>query len=135
MQIIVLYVVTAVVFLAIDAVMLTKVMRPLFETHLGDQLRDSPRMGAAALFYLFYIVGVLVFVSLPALRADAPMQALLLGALLGAVAYGTYEFTSFAVMESWHWHMVITDTLWGAVLTGGSALVGVWVTRALFGTA
>ncbi len=135
MQILILYVVTAVVFLAVDAVMLTKVMRPLFETHLGDQLRDSPQLVAAALFYLFYVVGVLVFVSLPALRADAPMQALWMGALLGAVAYGTYEFTSFAVMKNWHWQMVLADTTWGAALTGGSALVGVLVTRALTGPA
>lgn len=131
MQLIILYVVTAVVFLAVDAVMLTKVMRPLFETHLGDQLLDSPRLAPAALFYLFYVVGMLVFVSLPALRADAPLQALFMGALLGAVAYGTYEFTNFAVMKSWHWQMVALDTAWGAVLTGGSAMIGVLAARAL----
>lgn len=131
MQIIILYGVTALVFLVVDAVMLTRVMGPLFESHLGDQLRESPRLGAAAVFYLFYVVGVLVFVSLPALRADAPVNALLMGALLGAVAYGTYEFTSFAVMKNWHWHMVLADTAWGAVLTGGSAWVGVLVTRAV----
>lgn len=131
MQIVILYIVTAVVFLVVDAVMLTKVMRPVFETHLGDQLRDSPRLGAAALFYLFYVVGVLVFVSLPALRAGAPVQGLLMGALLGAVAYGTYEFTSFAVMKNWHWQMVVLDTTWGAVLTGGSAYIGILVTRAV----
>ena len=135
MQLAMLYVVTAGFFLVVDAIMLTKVMRPLFESHLGDQLRDSPRLGAAALFYLFYVVGVLVFVSLPALRADAPMQALWMGALLGAVAYGTYEFTSFAVMKGWHWQMVLADTLWGAALTGGAALVGVLVTRAATGPA
>ena len=131
MQIAILYITTAIFFLVVDAIMLTKVMRPLFETHIGDQLRDSPQLGAAALFYLFYVVGVLVFVSLPALRADAPFQALYMGALLGAVAYGTYEFTSYAVMKDWSWQMVLADTTWGAVLTGGSALVGVLVTRAL----
>ncbi|MCM2560552.1 DUF2177 family protein [Lutimaribacter sp. EGI FJ00015] len=135
MQIVLLYGVTALFFLVVDAIMLTKIMSPLFETHLGDQLRDSPRLGAAALFYLFYVVGVLVFVSLPALRADAPMQALWMGAMLGAVAYGTYEFTSFAVMKNWHWQMVVADTTWGAVLTGSSAFVGVWITRALIGPA
>jgi len=131
MQIVILYVVTAVVFLVVDAVMLTKVIRPVFETHLGAQLRDSPRLAAAALFYLFYVVGLLVFVSVPALRADAPVQALLMGALLGAVAYGTYEFTSFAVMKNWHWQMVLLDTTWGTLLTGGSAYIGVLVTRAV----
>lgn len=131
MQVVVLYIVTAAVFLAADAVMLGKVMRPLFETHLGDQLRESPRLVPAALFYLVYIMGVLVFVSLPALRAGAPLQALVMGALLGALAYGTFEFTSLAVMKGWHWHMVALDTAWGAVLTGGSALAGVLAVRAM----
>lgn len=134
MQTITLYLITAATFLVVDAVMLTRVMRPLFEQHIGDLLLDSPRLGPAAVFYLFYVAGVLFFVSLPALRADAPMQALFMGALLGAIAYGTYEFTNFAVLKDWHWQMVLIDTLWGAVLTGGSAWAGVWITRAIHGT-
>lgn len=132
MQIVILYLATAIPFLVIDAIMLTRVMGPLFARHLGDALADSPRLLPAALFYLAYVAGVLLFVSLPALRAGAPWQALVMGALLGALAYGTYEFTSYAVMRDWHWHMVVADTLWGAVLTGGSAALGVWLTRLLY---
>jgi uncharacterized membrane protein len=49
------------------------------------------------------------------------------------VAYGTYEFTSWAVMRDWHPQMVLTDVAWGTVLTAGSAWGGVMVTRALVG--
>lgn len=129
MQIVILYVVTALVFLALDAVMLTRVLRPLFERHLGDALVDGLRLGPAVAFYLFYVGGLLYFVSLPALRADAPLQALLGGAVLGAMAYGTYEFTNFATLRDWHWQMVIVDVLWGAVLTGLSAWAGVMLAR------
>lgn len=41
------------------------------------------------------------------------------------MAYGTYEFTSMAIMKDWSWSMVATDTIWGMVLTGFSAWAGV----------
>lgn len=94
-------------------------------------LADPFRLGPAAAFYAFYIGGVLYFVSLPALRQGAPGQALLAGALLGLMCYGTYEFTSLAVMRDWSWQQVVADTLWGGFLTGISAWAGVWVARML----
>lgn len=131
MQVAVLYGVTLIVFLILDAIMLSRVMQPLFASHLGDALLESPRILPAALFYGFYLVGVLWFASLPALRAEVPVQALLAGAFLGALAYGTYEFTNYATLKDWHWQMVATDVTWGAVLTGVSAWSGVMVARLL----
>ncbi len=131
MQLAILYVSTAAIFLAADAVMLKSVMKPLFVRHLGDAVLDDPRIGAAVVFYLFYVSGVIWFVSRPALAADAPAMALLNGALLGAMAYGTYEFTSYAVMRDWSLQQVLVDGLWGTVLTGGSAWAGVMIARAL----
>lgn len=125
MQIAGLYIVTALVFLLLDAVMLNRVLHPLFSRHLGAVLAEEVRMLPAILFYLAYIGGVLWFVSMPALRADAPIQALIGGAILGALAYGTYEFTNYATLRDWHWSMVATDLTWGAVLTGVSAWAGV----------
>lgn len=130
MQIVVLYLTSAVVFLAADAVMLTRVMSPLFERHLGDALLDSPRLVPAAVFYLAYVAALTWLVSLPALRDGMPVQALLNGAILGAAAYGTYEFTNLATLKAWSWQQVAVDASWGTVLTGVSAWVGVVVARA-----
>lgn len=131
MQIVVLYLSTALVFLVIDAVALKMLLRPVFDRYIGTWLLDDIRMGAAAVFYLFYIAGLLWFVSLPALRADAPVNALIGGALLGAMAYGTYEFTNYATLRNWSWNMVALDFTWGIALTGFSAYAGVLITRAL----
>jgi uncharacterized membrane protein len=120
-----LYIITAVIFLAIDAVMLSLVMKPLFMRHLGDTMRDSPMLAPAGIFYLAYVAGLVFLVSIPALRDDAPARAALHGAIIGAMAYGTYEFTSMSIMRNWSWSMVATDTIWGAVLTGFSAWAGV----------
>lgn len=121
----ILYAVTALIFLALDAVMLTLVMKPLFTRHLGEAMRDSPMLGAAGVFYLAYVAGLVILVSLPALNDGDPWRAAWQGALIGAMAYGTYEFTSMSIMREWSWQMVATDTLWGCVLTGFSAWAGV----------
>lgn len=131
MQAILLYVITAVVFLGIDIVMLNKVMKPLFESHLGDWLQLPARLGPAAVFYLFYVAGVIWLVSWPALKSGTPSAALIGGAVIGAMAYGTYEFTNFATLKLWSPQMVALDTAWGTVLTGFSAWVGVTVVRAI----
>ncbi len=132
MSLFVLYLVTAAVFLGLDAIMLSRVMRPLFEGHLSDWLLDGIRMAPAAVFYLFY-VGVLTWlVTWPALRdGGATGTALLSAALFGAAAYGTYEFTNYATLERWHWSMVAVDVSWGTVLTTVSAAAGLWAARAV----
>ena len=124
-----LYIVTAIVFLALDVVMLKKVMYPLFSSNIGPMMLEDLRMGPAAVFYLFYVVGVVWFVSIPALNVGSIAQAFFAGAVLGALAYGTYEFTNFATLKGWTAQMVTVDVIWGAVLTGTSAAVGVAVTK------
>ena len=131
MQSIGLYLVTAVVFLAADAVMLRFVMAPLFRAHLGDMMLESPRLGAAALFYLAYVAGLVKLVSLPALRAGEPVQALVNGAILGFVAYGTYEFTNYATLRGWSLSQVALDLAWGTILTAVAAWAGVSVVKLL----
>ena len=131
MTVLILYVVTAVIFLALDAVMLSLVMKPLFERHIGAMMLESPRFAAAAAFYLAYVAGLLWLISVPALKSGTPLQALIGGAVVGAMAYGTYEFTSYAIMRDWNPTMVAVDLSWGTVLTGVSAWAGVMITRAL----
>jgi uncharacterized membrane protein len=124
-----LYLATAAIFLTLDALMLRFVMRPLFERHIGALMLKTIRFGPAVLFYLAYVAGLVWLVGLPAARAGDPAAALLAGAVVGAMAYGTYEFTSFAIMKDWHPSMVLVDVAWGTFLTavaawGGVAILG-----------
>lgn len=131
MTVVILYVSTAVVFLALDALMLTFVMRPLFAAHIGHLLLDDIRLVPAGLFYLAYVAGLVWLVSWPALTGGAARDALVAGALVGAMAYGTYEFTSYAIMKDWHPSMVAVDLIWGTALTAVAAWAGVTITRAV----
>ncbi|WP_375691103.1 DUF2177 family protein [Pseudooceanicola sp. LIPI14-2-Ac024] len=127
MQLAILYLSTAAIFLVLDAIMLRGVIKPVFEDHIGPLLAQDLRIGPAAVFYLFYVGGLVWFVSLPALRTGATMQAFWSGALLGAIAYGTYEFTNYATLRDWHPKMVALDLAWGTILTGTAAMLGVWI--------
>lgn len=126
-----LYAATAAVFLILDAIMLTLVMKPLFSRYIGPLLAEPIRLAPAALFYLAYVGGLVYLVSLPALKTGAPVVIPAL--IIGLMAYGTYEFTSWAVMKDWHWQMVVTDTLWGGALTAISAWAGVTIARMIHG--
>ena len=131
MTLVLLTIATFAVFLILDGIMLTLVMKPLFTRHIGPLMAEPLRMAPAALFYAGYIAGLLYLVSVPALKTGAPV--LIPAAVIGAMAYGTYEFTSYAILRDWHWSMLVTDTVWGTVLTALSAWAGVAITRAVTG--
>lgn len=118
------YLAALAVFLLLDAVWLKRVMRPLFEAHVGGLLRDEIRLGPAAGFYLAYVGGILYFASLPALAGGGVLRSALDGMLLGFLAYGTYEATNLATLRGWRWSMALTDTGWGMALTALTAAAG-----------
>lgn len=134
MSLLVLFLVTSAVFLIADGIVLGRVIQPIFARYLGDALYpDGFRKLPAVLFYLTYTGGLIWFVSWPALQSGTPEQAALNGAILGLVAFGTYEFTSWAVMRDWHPNIVMADLTWGVLMTAGTAWAGVTITRAIMG--
>jgi uncharacterized membrane protein len=133
MSLVILFIATSIIFLVADAIMLRSVIQPIFARHLGEGLHDGFRLVPAILFYFTYMFGVIYFASWPALRDGVPVQALVNGAILGFVAYGTYEFTSWAVMRDWHPQMVAVDLAWGTAVTGLAAWGGVMAARMMTG--
>ena len=132
MTLIVLYVVTLIVFLGADFVGLSYLIKPTFQQQIGGIMAESPRMGPAVILYAFYVGVLLWFVSWPALETGRSLLWVFgSGVLIGAMAYGTYEFTNLATLRDWTWRMVATDFIWGSVLTGVSATVGVAVSRVI----
>lgn len=127
----ILYLVTFIVFLAIDFFGLGVVVKPVFEKHVPHLLLDRPRIGPALAFYAFYVAGLIWFVSAPALDQDKTLLWVAgNAALIGAIGFGTYEFTSLAVTKGWSWEMVVVDLCWGMTMTAISAVLGVVVVRA-----
>ena len=119
-----LYALTALGFLVIDIIWLTVVAESFYEKHLGGFLREDPILGAAAAFYLLYLVGVLVFVVLPALEAESFGRAVALGALFGLIAYATFDLTCYALFKGFSTIVVVVDLVWGTVLTASVSAIG-----------
>lgn len=130
MTLIVLYLSTFVIFLGLDYLGLSYLIKPTFEKDIGPLLLDQFRVLPAFVFYAFYIAVVLWFVSLPALTGSKDLLWVLgNAALIGALGYGTYEFTNLATLKDWTWAMVATDFTWGICLTATATTAGVWITR------
>lgn len=128
------YGVTAVVFLAIDSVWLTTMANAFYRPMLGNLLADQPRLMVAVFFYLLYVVGIVYFAVVPALQAGHWSTALLNGAMLGLIAYATYDLTNQATLREWPFMVSVVDMAWGTFLTGLSATLGylitAWLTKA-----
>lgn len=116
-----LYLLTVPVFFAIDMVWLGLVAKNFYQNNLGKFL-GPVNWGAAIIFYLLFIVGILVFAVIPAREAGSAMKALVLGATFGFLAYATYDLTNLATLKEWPLNVVIVDMIWGAILTGSVAI-------------
>jgi len=124
MRLVGLYALTALGFFLIDFVWLTVVAQSFYQWHLGHFLREDPIIAAAAIFYLLYLVGVLVFVVLPALEAGSLLHAVGLGALFGLIAYATFDLTCYALFQGFPTVVVAVDLVWGTVLTASVSAIG-----------
>ena len=124
MRFVVAYIVTAIVFLGLDTLWLTQVALGMYRRELGTLLLDKPNLPIAAVFYLLFVVGIVVLAILPALNGGTWINALLLGAVLGLVAYGTYDITNLSTLRNWSLTVTLADLAWGTALTAVSATLG-----------
>ncbi|MDP3379703.1 MAG: DUF2177 family protein [Brevundimonas sp.] len=116
-------------FAAIDAVWLTTMTNRLYKPILGPILADKPDMKAAVAFYLIYIGGIVLLAISPALKDGGLGRAAMNGAILGFVAYATYDLTNQATLNVWSTRMTVIDIIWGTVLTLSASSIGYLAAR------
>lgn len=109
--------VVAAIMGVLDFVWLGYLSKKLYQSEIGSLLLKKPNMGAAILFYVIYVIGVVVFVVNPALANESLAYAAGYGALFGFVAYATYDLTNLAVIRGFTKKIVAIDLAWGALLT------------------
>ncbi|WP_454885052.1 DUF2177 family protein [Sphingomonas oryzagri] len=118
------YLATGLAFLGLDAIWLSLAASRLYRPKLGNLLLDGFNFAPAAVFYLLYIAGILIFAVSPALASGRWTTALSRGAMLGLLAYGTYDLTNQATLRGWPMAITVADLCWGTVLTGTTATIG-----------
>ena len=118
------YLGTGVVFLALDALWLGVVARSFFRDRLTEVLSPEPNMTVAAVFYLIFVIGVLIFAVEPAFRSGSWVTATVYGALFGFFVYATYDLTNQATLKDWPLSITFADIPWGAFVTATGASAG-----------
>ena len=116
-------------FLLIDFIWLGYVATKFYRTQIGHLMAENVRFDVAAAFYAIYVVGIVIFAVMPALKSGDMRDALLYGALFGFFAYATYDLTNLATLRQWPILVSIVDVAWGTVLTSTSAAIGFYLTR------
>ena len=125
------YVATAVVFFGLDFAWISLTVKSLYKAQLGSLMLDKPNMVVGGVFYLIYVVGVIVFAVLPAVSEGNWLRALWAGALLGVIAYGTFDLTNQAILAGWSSTVSMADMAWGTFATATAATAGYFITKAL----
>lgn len=101
------------VFIVVDLVWLVVIARKLYKKYLGYIMTDKVRWGAALIFYVIFIAGLVFFAIMPASNA---LMAILYGGLLGFLGYATYDLTNLATLKGWPIAVTIIDLIWGTSL-------------------
>jgi uncharacterized membrane protein len=121
------WIVTAIVFLGLDAIWLSQMSKRLYRPLIGDLLAPKVELAAALAFYVIYVSGIVFFAVAPALERGGMARALLCGAALGFVAYATYDLTNQATLRGWDVRVTLADLAWGAFVSAVSAAAAYWV--------
>ncbi len=118
------------VLAVLDGLWLGLVARGWLARQLGGRLRQPIYWPAGIAFYLIYSAGLGFFAVTPAMTAGGDvLSALGLGALLGLVAYGTYDLTNLATLKDWPRTFAMVDLVWGAAVSAASAAGAVLILK------
>lgn len=128
-KLIISYLLTTVVFFAIDMVWLGFIAKNLYRKYLGNFLSDKVNWTAAIIFYLLFITGIFYFSILPAIEKNSLAKAVISGALFGFFTYATYDLTNLATLKNWPIRIVFIDIIWGALLTGLVSTAGFFIVK------
>lgn len=110
------YLVTIGVFFSIDIFWLAFIAKKLYRKHLGFIMADKFNVGAAVLFYVVFIGGLLYFVIRPGIESGNIYKVALGGLIFGFVTYSTYDLTNLATLKDWPLIITIVDIIWGSIL-------------------
>ncbi len=117
------YLSTLLIMIGLDTIWLGVIAKDFNQKHLKFFLRPKFLLLPALFFYLIYAAGLMYFVIKPALIHQNLLKLILSGAFLGLIAYATFELTSYAAFKDWSIKLVLVDILWGAFMSGLTALI------------
>lgn len=116
-------------FLIIDAVWLGLVAKEFYASQLGSLMRDDILFVPAGIFYLLYSAGIVMLAVRPEQTHLSLTNVAFYGAVVGFIAYGTYDVTNLATIKNWPPLMSVVDLLWGTAISSIVAVAGAIAAR------
>lgn len=119
--------------IVLDGLWLGLLMKDFYRRSLAPIARMNgatldPIWPVAALVYPVLALGITVFVLG---RSRTPTEALLYGALFGALTYAVYDLTNHATLREWATTTTIVDILWGTVSCATASWLAAYFTRGI----
>jgi len=130
-KLIISYLLSFSVFLLIDFIWLGFIAKEMYKKQIGHLMTDQVNWIAAVVFYLLYVIGIFIFVIMPAVDKNSWSSALLMGALFGLFTYATYDLTNLATLKGWPIKLVFIDIIWGMVLTSSVGMAGFYIVKCI----
>jgi uncharacterized membrane protein len=131
MQHIKTFLITLVVFMAIDMLWLGFAAQNIYQEKLGYILKTNVNWTAASLFYLLFIAGLIFFVINPALVKNSWTFALFVGGFFGLITYATYDMTNLATLKNWPLSITVLDMIWGTFLCSLTSVISFFLVSIL----
>jgi uncharacterized membrane protein len=126
-SLVVAWITALVAFTGIDFVWLSRMGDAFYRPAMGDMVLNGFRLAPAIVFYLIYAAGLTWIAVRPALAEGGWTVALVNGAVLGFVAYATYDLTNQATLRHWSTALTVVDIAWGTLLSGVAAAIATLV--------
>lgn len=118
------YLAAALVVVALDALWLGFIAKATYQQAIGHLMAEQPKLIAALVFYALYPLGLLIFAMAPQAEAPALGRTIVMGALFGFFAYGTYDLSNLATLKGWPVPLTLIDIAWGTSLSAAAAAAG-----------
>ncbi len=120
------YLIATLYFIVIDLTAINLFIVKIYKSNLPSFVEvGSFKPVSAILFYLIFLGGLLYFAILPNKTYNIS-DALLNGAIYGLCTYATYALTVHTAMNIFNWNIVISDVLWGIILSASVSALTVF---------
>jgi len=96
-------------------------------------MREDVLFVPAGIFYLLYSAGIVLLAVRPGQSDLSLLNVAFYGAVVGFIAYGTYDVTNFATIKNWPPLMSVVDLVWGTAISSVVAVAGAMAVRKFVG--
>ena len=108
---------------SMEAIWYLGLAQQLYAAQIGAIMNVQFDVFVAALFYLVYSLGAIVFAVRPALTAASWRRALLWGGYYGFFCFSAHNLTDLADVKGYSWQITVIDIAWGTFMSAAACLL------------